>query len=113
MVTFEKEGKLSLLRNLKTTIHPNKFAKYLPEGDGVQFLDFLANYYFNDTYQEQNNRQLELLKSGLSSWLIELMNMAMIDSEVGDTVSFYLIGGKYLVPCSVLINASQELGLKD
>jgi hypothetical protein len=39
------------------------------------------------------------------------MNMAMIDSEVEDTISFYLIEGKYLIPCSVLIEASKELKL--
>jgi hypothetical protein len=38
--------------------------------------------------------------------------MAMVDSMVGDTVSFYLIGGKYLVPCSVLLEASDELELE-
>jgi hypothetical protein len=41
-------GKLTLLRDLTTTIHPNKFAQYL--NDGQSFLDFLANYYFNISY---------------------------------------------------------------
>jgi hypothetical protein len=39
------------------------------------------------------------------------MNMAIIDSEK-DTVSFYVIGGQYMVPCSALLRASKELGLE-
>jgi hypothetical protein len=37
--------------------------------------------------------------------------MAIIDSEK-DTVSFYVIGGQYMVPCSALLRASKELGLE-
>jgi hypothetical protein len=39
------------------------------------------------------------------------MNMAIADSAVGDTVSFYMVGGRYLIPCSALLKASKELGL--
>ena len=49
----------------------------------------------------------------LSYWLAEIMNIAILDSTVKDTVSFYIIGGKYLVPCSIILEASNELGLKN
>ena len=35
----------------------------------------------------------------------------MADSAIGDTVSFYMIEGKYLVPCSRLIEAGKQLKL--
>jgi hypothetical protein len=41
-------GKMTLIRDLTTTIHPNKFAQYLDNGGS--FLDFIANYYFNISY---------------------------------------------------------------
>jgi hypothetical protein len=51
MNIIEQNGKLSLLRDLETNIHPNKFAKYLDDYTATNFLDFLANYYFNLSYQ--------------------------------------------------------------
>lgn len=108
---IENNGQLSLLRDLKTTIHPSKFAKHLEEPSATYFLDFLANYYFNTSYQDAMEGRMNQLRYRLSYWLIEVMNMAMADVAVGDTVSFYMIGGKYLVPCSRLIEAGKELKL--
>ena len=113
VTTIWKDQKLQLLRDLKTNIHPQKFAQYMESQYQTGFLDFLANYYFNLNYQETAQGEMTMLQEGLSSWLVELMNMAMVDSAVGDTVSFYLIGGKYLVPCSILLEASEELNLKN
>jgi hypothetical protein len=48
----------------------------------------------------------------LREWLGEIMNMA-IDDAVGDTVTFYIIGGKYLVPCSAILNAAEKIGLNN
>ena len=109
---IEQNGRLSLLRDLKTNIHPKKFAQYLPN-QGGDFLDFLANYYFNTSYQETQQATIDQLQKNLSYWLAELMNMALVDSEVGDTVSFYLISGRYLVPCSSIIRAASQLNLAD
>lgn len=108
---IENSRQLSLLRDLKTTIHPNKFAQYLDEPFATHFLDFLANYYFNTSYQESMEARMNQLRYRLSYWLIEIMNMAMADSAIGDTVSFYMIEGKYLVPCSRLIEAGKQLKL--
>jgi hypothetical protein len=49
----------------------------------------------------------------LGEYLGELMNMAMNDSILTDTVTFYFIGGKYLVPCSSILEASEKLNLKN
>lgn len=38
------------------------------------------------------------------------MNMA-VDDAVKDTVTFYVIGGKYFVPCSVILQAADSIGL--
>lgn len=115
VTTITNNGKTSLLRDLETTIHPSKFVQYLGEGQGTTLLDFLANYYFNTSYQETMDSlgRKEELEKNLSEWLIEIMNMALVDSEVDDTISFYLIGGSYLVPCSALIRAADELKLTD
>lgn len=111
MNTIEQNGKLTLLRDLETNIHPDKFAKYLDDHTATHFLDFLANYYFNLSYQGAMQARMNWLRYRLSYWLTELMNMAIVDSAVGDTVSFYMVGGHYLIPCSALLEASKELGL--
>lgn len=111
MNIIKQNGKLTLLRDLETNIHPDKFAKYLDDYTATHFLDFLANYYFNLSYQGAMQARMNQLRYRLSYWLTELMNMAIADSAVGDTVSFYMVGGHYLIPCSALLEASKELGL--
>lgn len=111
--TIMRDGRMSLIRDLETNIHPDKFAKYLDQQYQSTFLDFLANYFFNKDYQEAMLQRMQSLQNVLQYWLIEIMNMAMADASVDDTVSFYLIGGKYLVPCSVLIENAEELKLKE
>ena len=111
VTVLESNEKASLLRDLKTNIHPSKFAQYMEGETSVHLLDFLANYYFNTSYQSAMEARMNQVRYGLSNWLIEIMNMAMADSAVKDTVSFYMIGGKYLVPCSVIIEAGKELKL--
>ena len=108
---IKNNNQLSLLRNLQTNIHPNKFVQYLDQPFATYFLDFLANYYFNTSYQEAMEGRMNQLRYRLSYWLIEIMNMAMADIAISDTVSFYMIEGKYLIPCSRLIEAAKELKL--
>ena len=108
--SFLSGDKMSLIRDLSTTMHPSKFAQYL--SNGQSFLDFLANYYFNISYQGQNQSQIEAIKQWLGEYLGELMNMAMNDA-VEDTVTFYMIGGQFLVPCSAILEKAQQLNLAD
>ena len=104
------DGRLSLLRDLTTTIHPKDFSLYLDNDES--FLDFLANYYFNISYQGQVQDQFNLLQSQLGEYLGEVMNMAMSD-QLSDVVTFYIIGGKYLVPCSAILESAEQLDLKN
>lgn len=103
-------GKATLLRDLKTTIHPKDFSSYLDNDEN--FLDFLANYYFNISYQGQVQNQFNLLQLQLGDYLGEIMNMAMSD-QLSDVVTFYMIGGKYFVPCSVILESAEQLDLKN
>ena len=104
------DNKATLLRDLTTTIHPQDFASYLDNQES--FLDFLANYYFNISYQGQVQDQFELLHLQLGEYLGEIMNMAMSD-QLSDVVTFYMIGGKYLVPCSAILESAEQLNLKE
>ena len=106
--TIMSSGSLSLIRNLTTTMHPDKFAQYMD--DGQSFLDFIANYYFNISYQAQAAGQFDNLLKWLENYLGELMNMAMSDA-VDDTVTFYMIGGQYLVPGSAILDNADSLDL--
>ena len=99
---YSSKGKLS------TTIHPSKLIGY-PDvfDDNLQFLTFIANYFFNATFQNENKEVLLGLESYLGMFFAELANMAIVDS-VNDTVSFYLIEGKYFIPCSYLLRMVRE-----
>ena len=66
----------------------------------------MANFYFNKDYERQTFNNMIELRYALESWIGSIMNMAIADA-VEDTVTFYMIGGKYFVPCSVILEASQ------
>lgn len=110
---IENGDRARTIRDIETNQHPKKFAQYLEENTASNFLNFLANFYFNSSYREDMEGRMNQLEYRLSYWLAEIMNMAIADSTIMDTVSFYMIGGKYLVPCSVLLEANEELGLKN
>jgi hypothetical protein len=42
----------------------------------------------------------------LGDYLGEIMNMAMSD-QLSDVVTFYMIGGKYFVPCSAILESAE------
>lgn len=101
----------SFINDISTTIHPIDFDKY---GNGIFSLsDFLANYYFNTTFQQEAQGEFDNLIKSLGDFLGELMNMAMNDSVVTDVVTFYYIGGRYLVPGSAILEASRKLDLEN
>jgi hypothetical protein len=70
----------------------------------------VANFYFNLDYQKNQFENMIRLRYALENWLGAVMNMAVKDA-VEDVVTFYVIGGKYLVPCSVILRASEQLKL--
>lgn len=96
---------------LDTNIHPSKLAMYgnthgkdFGEED---FMDFLANYFFNKSYREQNEGQMRILEEALGAFFGDIANLAMSDA-VADTVSFYIIEGNYFVPGSYILQAIEE-----
>ena len=71
------------------------------------FMDFLANYFFNKSYREQNEGQMRILEEALGAFFGDIANLAMSDA-VADTVSFYIIEGNYFVPGSYILQAIEE-----
>lgn len=109
MNTFlNSAGDVQLIRNLETTIHPQKLADYLDNGE--QFLDYIANYYFNKTFAEATAGAYQQMIEMLGTYLGEVMNFAM-GENMEDTVCFYFVGGQYLIPASRILEAAQELDL--
>jgi hypothetical protein len=89
-----------------------KLAEYFDPKYRNDFLSFMANFYFNATYEKENFGNMVELKYTLQQWLGAVMNMAVEDAAITDTVTFYMISGKYFVPCSVILKAAREIGLK-
>ncbi len=108
--TFKNEfEQTQLIRDLETNIHPDKLSEYMDNSE--QFLDFIANYYFNTTFANETQTTYNNLIHVLNGYLGELMNFTM--GQVVDTVCFYLISGKYLVPASKILEAAEELKLSN
>jgi hypothetical protein len=67
---------------------------------------FIANYYFNRSYGIQNaSLKNELTDQILPSYFAQIANLDLGEVIRKDTVSFYLISGKYLVPASHIAKA--------
>lgn len=103
------------LHDVHTRIHPDKLAKNFNVELQNSFLGFLANFYFNASYEKQVFNDAIRLRYALESWLGSVMNMAIKDAtdEAGkDVVTFYMFGGRNLVPCSVILKAAEQLKLQ-
>jgi len=94
------------MRDIETTNSPQKFASTLDSNTQTNFLDFLANYFFNRSYAntEIASEAFATLPQYLGEHLGALMNMT-INDMIQDTIVFYLIDGKYLVPGSEILKA--------
>ena len=96
-----------IIRDIDSTIHPAVLNNYFHNED---FLTFLANYFFNSTYAEFSSGTFMNLKEYLGNYLGKIMNMAVSDSvNIGNTVTFYFINGRYLVPASHIIRAGSKI----
>lgn len=102
-------GNDTFVRDLSTSIHPDKLEKQLAEGK--KFVEYIANYFFNITFQKETQSTFNQMILMLEGYLGEVMNMA-INKNIDDNISFYLISGKYLVPASKILRAMNQLGLK-
>lgn len=98
--TFSAQKGNSLLE-VKTT--PGKIVNF-PDFpyEKTSFLDFLANYFFNKSYQESNGGIFSSLEKNLQGYFAEVANLA-ITEEVDDLVTFYFIEGKYFLPTSYIL----------
>lgn len=90
---------------INTSVSAAKFAEYIDNSS--DFLTFIANYYFNLTYQSRRTSDFQTLLEFLGYKIGEIYNLAVADS-VTDTVVFYYISGRYLVPGSAILRASQQ-----
>lgn len=114
-----------------TNIHPDSFAeavsKVNPAFNGIkeQFLTFVANYAFNETFatgKDQifgSEKNLETGGRGRGAIIYEqfkqfaiqeagaLMNL-QIHEELDDKVCFYVVGGTNLIPASMILEFVQK-----
>lgn len=93
-------------KTIEVRQHPNELAQYFP--DKQNFLGFMANYYFNENVQQSpygNPRQTmdNVITKLQGEYLGELLRLAVDDLGVTDTITFYEIGSRYLVPASALL----------
>ena len=88
---------------IKSNIHPQNLAESPSfDIDKTSFFDFLTNYYFNLTYQDNNKGNMAQLEGRLSDYFAEI---ASLDTEEGleDKCTFYFIEGQYFVPASFIL----------
>lgn len=103
-------GNEAFVRDLEAGAHPDKLEYQLAQGE--QFVTYIANYYFNTTFQDETKTTFNQMIDMLQGYLGEVMNMA-INEGIDDNISFYLIAGKYLVPASEILEAAKELQLRE
>lgn len=93
---------------LDTKTHPKKLSTYPDFQSGADsFNTFLANYFFNSSFQESHQSEFNELTKNLQDYFAEVSNFAVAE-EVEDTVTFYFIEGKYFVPGSHILKAQYQ-----
>lgn len=99
-------GKDGKYYNINGNTHFRKLLDYPQFNEAIsdrqELIGFLANYFFNDSFKAQRHSQLESLEQSLEFFFGEILNLAL-DNAVQDTVTFYYIGGKALVPGSIIL----------
>ena len=88
----------------------NRHEKLFNDEVKTNFLDFITNYFFNLSYSDIDDveQTYNTLPEYLGQHLGTLMNMT-INDQIEDTIVFYLIDGKYLVPGSEILRAYQAV----
>lgn len=88
-----------------TNIHPTELFKFnsFKSATSKAFLPFLANYFFNMSYQGRKKATLDELEKSLEDIFRGEISNLSVQEQVHDTVSFYLINGQYLIPGSVIL----------
>ena len=101
---YDPQNKLEL----STTVYAGELQKSgaFSIGGLDSMFRFIANYYFNRSYSIQNaSLKNELTDQILPSYFAQIANLDLGEVIRKDTVSFYLISGKYLVPASHIAKA--------
>ena len=95
---------------IKAGTNPGTFSKYLPDEQGEDLRLFFANYYFNKDFASQPGRQktYEDVVWQMKQYFYALYNLALTDVLEKDQVSFYVIGSRYIVPASVIIETATQ-----
>ena len=95
---------------IKAGTNPGTFSKYLPDEQGEDLRMFFANYYFNKDFASQPGRRktYEDIVWQMKQYFYALYNLALTDVLEKDQVSFYVIGSRYIVPASVIIETATQ-----
>lgn len=72
-------------------------------GNTTDFLTFVANYYFNNTYRANHAGGYDEIIAVLPTLFAEIANLGTED--LNDRVSFYQIGGNFFIPASAILSA--------
>ena len=93
---------------IKAGTNPGTFSKYLSEEQGEDLRMFFANYYFNKDFAQQSGRERQYNEVvwEMKQYFYALYNLALTDVLEKDQVSFYVIGSRYIVPASVIIETA-------
>lgn len=93
---------------IKAGTNPGIFSQYLPEDQGEDLRMFFANYYFNKDFAQQSGREKQFNEVvwEMRQYFYALYNLALSDVLERDQVSFYVIGSRYIVPASVIIETA-------
>lgn len=112
---WDVNSKMSIL---KTNIHPDQFVDLVGTNPQTglgrvnpdDFLLFIANYFFNSDYALENAAAYQNLEAFLANEMAALMSFSAERPNL-DTVTFYFIGGSYLVPASDILRAYSQRDL--
>lgn len=83
----------------------NKFG----ENATQNFFDFVANYYFNESFQQEREKEIEQVKKFFSDQVVELYNLQTDETLSSDKISFYHISANTLVPASAIARAAYQI----
>lgn len=119
--TMFKPEKFS--RVMPTTISPRRFLDKLrhenliEKNTAMSLESFIANYGFNESFRQIDgiDSMEKALEKTFSTYYAEMYHLAVEDSlldggkSLNDTVLFYSIGGKVILPASVILEAAKNM----
>lgn len=90
--------------HIATGTNLGSFSEYLSDPrQGEDLRAFFANYYFNKSFAEQRSEDYQRAIDNIGQYAYGLFSLALNDSLAEDRVSFYLVGGQFLIPASDII----------